>query len=175
MTLMSKCPMTGAALLAQLEPLHARAYGWALHCCGGNADAAEEVLQIAYGRVGQGRAAFGERAELKTWWFGVVRLIAQEQRRRAFWRLEKLRTWFSTGGRLGAEAPTAEPVENEPLRAALAQLPARQREVLHLVFYQDLSVTAAAEAMRISAGSARQHYERGKARLRTLLTAHEPA
>jgi RNA polymerase sigma factor (sigma-70 family) len=55
------------------------------------------------------------------------------------------------------------------LHAALGQLPERQRETLHLVFYQDMSIAEAAEVMEISIGSARTHYERGKARLRSLL------
>lgn len=52
---------------------------------------------------------------------------------------------------------------------ALSRLPARQRETLHLVFYQDLSLSEAAEVMNISIGSARRHYERGKKRLREAL------
>jgi RNA polymerase sigma factor (sigma-70 family) len=54
-------------------------------------------------------------------------------------------------------------------RQALMQLPARQRETLHLVFYQDLSLSEAAEVMNVSVGTARQHYERGKKRLREAL------
>jgi hypothetical protein len=54
------------------------------------------------------------------------------------------------------------------------QLPARQAEVLHLVFYQDLTINEAANVMRVGIGSARQHYERGKARLRTLLQPGSP-
>ena len=52
---------------------------------------------------------------------------------------------------------------------ALAELPARQRETLHLVFYQDLSLSEAAEVMSISIGSVRRHYERGKKRVREAL------
>jgi len=57
------------------------------------------------------------------------------------------------------------------LIAALQKLSARQRDVLHLVFYQDLTIADAAAVLGVSIGSARIHYERGKARLRQLLGA----
>jgi RNA polymerase sigma-70 factor (ECF subfamily) len=59
------------------------------------------------------------------------------------------------------------------LRAALAELPERQRAVLHLVFYQDLTIREAAHVLEVSLGTARVHYERGKKRLRDLLAETE--
>jgi RNA polymerase sigma-70 factor (ECF subfamily) len=45
----------------------------------------------------------------------------------------------------------------------------RQQDVLHLVFYQGLTVEEAAHVMAVSVGAARTHYARGKARLAELL------
>ena len=59
------------------------------------------------------------------------------------------------------------------LRGELAALPARQREVLHLVFYGGLSIREASEVMKVSLGTARTHYERGKSRLRERLGVEE--
>ncbi len=51
------------------------------------------------------------------------------------------------------------------LAAALAGLATRQREVLHLVFDQELTIEEAAVVMGVGLGTARQHYERGKRNL----------
>jgi RNA polymerase sigma-70 factor (ECF subfamily) len=55
------------------------------------------------------------------------------------------------------------------LLKALAVLSARQRQVLHLVFYQDLTIEEAAQILNLNLGTARTHFERGKRQLRKML------
>jgi RNA polymerase sigma factor (sigma-70 family) len=166
----------------QLEALHPDAFGWALHCCGGDHSRAEEVLQNAYLKAAAGRVFFSGASSFKTWWFGVIRFTAHEEFRRLRYReslLVKLLNQLAGDQHDPRPSPSRQVELDEQtvqLRAALAQLPARQAEVLHLVFYQDLSISEAAAIMKIGLGSARQHYERGKTRLSSLLqtnSAHE--
>jgi len=72
-------------LVNALEPLHADAYGWALHCCEGAHAEAADVLQNAYLKVIRGKVVWHGLSNLKPWWFGVIRFSArEEQRRRRF-------------------------------------------------------------------------------------------
>lgn len=128
------------------------------------------MLQEAYLRVLDGRARFAGQASVKTWLFAVIRRTAREQNRRHWLRAALIERWLQ---RESTSAPSSVPEPtlgdgdgNERLRAALATLSPRQQAVLHLVFYQDLTIEEAAGLLSISLGSARTHFERGKARLR---------
>ena len=137
---------------------------------------AEEVLQQAYLKVLDGRARFGERSAFRSWLFGVVRRTAAERR-----RAHAIRSVFLDRWRVRATVESRAP--DDPLNVvvadargrelvqALGLLSDRQRDLLHLVFYQDLTIEQAAEAMGLRLGTARTHYERSKARLRDLLGA----
>jgi RNA polymerase sigma factor (sigma-70 family) len=171
-------------LLDQLAALQADAFRWAVTCCAGDPAAGEDVLQESYIKVATGRATFAEKSSLKTWWLAVVRHTAAEHLRRdRRWRriADVFRDWISSLSN-GASAEAQEPLGSTPvnadqLAAALRQLPSRQAEVLHLVFQQSLSLSETATVLGISVGSARQHYERAKKRLRQLLStalAHPP-
>lgn len=156
-------------LKAELERLHSASFGWALSCCRQNRSDAEEVLQMVYLKILQGKALYRGESKLQTWLFAVIRKTAISERRKQL--LRSLNSIVSPGTRADAE-PESEFDRSEMQRQfqkALAKLPARQRETLHLVFYQDLSLSEAAEVMNVSVGSARRHYERGKKRLREAL------
>ena len=156
-----------------LEALHPACFGWALGCCRWNREEAEDVLQTVYLKVLDGRARFDARSSARTWLFAVIRRTAAERRRRQ-WLVDLLPVRLLLLQPEPASAPDPESLADasqvsEQLRTALLALSARQRELLHLVFYQDLSIEEAAAIIGISIGSARTHYHRGKARLRHLL------
>jgi len=165
--------MTGEPVERRLEELHPASAGWALSCCRWDREEAEEVLQMTYLKILDGRARFDDRSSFKTWLFGVIRRTAAERRRSRWLRSAASLRWRDARPS-PAPVPTPESLlgaseTSRSLRAALQALPARQREVLHLVFYQDLTIEEASRVLGISLGSARTHYHRGKAGLQTRL------
>lgn len=160
-------------LKAELEKLHDASFGWAMSCCRHNHAEAEEVLQSVYLKILEGKARYGGECKLQTWLFSVIRKTAISERRKTLVRtLANIPNGFSNG-EVGPEVEIERSQMQQRFRLALENLPRRQRETLHLVFYQDLSLREAAEVMGVSIGSARRHYERGKQHLRQALDAEE--
>ncbi len=154
-----------------LIALHPASFGWAMVCCRQNRDLAEDVLQIVYVRVLNEQARFDGKSAFRTWLFAVIRNTARSEQR---WWSRIVRLDFKS---LAMHSGSAESFERgidgaddlAAVRAALAQLPERQREVIHLVFYEDRTIEQAAGVMQVGVGSARQHYARGKDALRKSL------
>jgi RNA polymerase sigma-70 factor (ECF subfamily) len=164
--------MDDVELRLQLERVHADCFGWAMSCCGRNRDDAEEVLQTVYLSVLDGRARYDARSSFRTWLFGVIRRTAASERRRAWLRgllVEREAGSFASDAFVAPDLEVESEARRDGLRHALTQLSERQRQVLQLVFYHDLTVEEAAAVMRVSVGSARTHYARGKANLAAML------
>lgn len=162
---------------AELARHHGVAYGWALSCCEWERVTAEDVLHTSYLKVLEGRARFGGRSSFKTWLFAVIRRTAGEYRRRHLARrilpLPRANGRPETVAPGGVEDALVRSETATRLRAALRALPRRQRELMLLVFYQELTVAESASVLGISVGTARTHYQRGKQRLRKLLAGEE--
>ena len=162
-------------LKVELERLHVASFGWALSCCRHNHAEAEEVLQLVYLKILQGKACYRGECKLQTWLFSVIRNTAISERRKTLVRaLANIPNGFSNG-EVEPEVELERSQMQQQFRLALENLPRRQRETLHLVFYQDLSLREAAQVMGVSIGSARRHYERGKQQLRKAFDREEVA
>ena len=165
--------MVDRDLKQSLEELHPASFAWSVACCHGDRAEAEEVLQACYLKVLEGRARFGGRSALKTWFFSVIRRTALERQRRRRVRRALLLGWPDRVP-VGDDAPDphVEATRSERasrVLAALTRLSRRQRQILELVFYQDLTVAEAAGVLGVSVGSARTHYARGKKSLSAAL------
>lgn len=163
---------SAASFRDELERLHTASFGWALLCCDRNVDLAADALQTAYVRALSGQARFRGDANIKTWFFGIIRMVSREQRRK--------------GKPMEIVSADATPPErNTPPNAvhthareeamhlldAMKLLSDRQREVLHLVFYEEFSLRDAAALLGIGFGAASTHYDRGKKALLETLRA----
>src|SRR5690349_15450053 len=132
-------------LKAELEKLHPASFGWALSCCGQNRADAEEVLQTVYLKILQGKACYRGECKLQTWLFAVIRKTAITERRKQLLRtLKTIARGVAEKSDSVLETELERSEMQQRFKQALVQLPARQRETLHLVFYQDLSLSEAA-------------------------------
>lgn len=164
--------MNRADLEQQLEALHPASFAWALGLSGRDADEAQDVLQETYLKIFDGKARFEGRSTLKTWLFAVIRRTAAN-RRRLRW-LRDLRFVSAdvrdvADGGDSAERRVLLSERTSALLQALQRLARRQREVIELVFYHDMSVEEAAGVVGVSVGTARIHYHRAKQRLKAEL------
>lgn len=156
---------------AALRMHHAAAFAFALTCVRGDRPLAEDVCQESYTRVLSRRAVFGQKSSFKTWLFGVVRRVAYE-----LLRAEQRRR-LSPGSIPVAEAAQSASLDERMIasreasrvRTALQSLSPQQASVLHLVFYEEMTLEEAASVMSVTLGTARTHYHRGKVAMRAAL------
>ena len=150
-----------------LEAMHGQVFGWALSRSDYDRVVAEDLVQQAYFELLTGKARFDNKSSLKTFVFGVVQNLARSRFRRVASRLRLLRDHMS-----GAEEPSAEPIEpaeDSEIWPAVKALPARQRDIIELVFCRDLTIEEASKVMGVSIGTGRVHYDRAKKALRARL------
>lgn len=156
---------------------------------------AGQLYRYAYRRLGPGfaedavadtfAAAFARRTcfdavrgPVRPWLFGILARELAGHHRREEARLKAM-------ARMSGEAPTDEVADRVsadvtaqamrgPLAAALAALPERDRSVLLLVAWGDLSYDEVAEALRIPIGTVRSRLNRARRKVRTALGGVDP-
>jgi RNA polymerase sigma-70 factor (ECF subfamily) len=170
-------PSPAARVARWAEAYRLALYGYALRLVGDGA-LAEDIVQGAFVVALERSDATVPAASERAWLFGIARKLAARAfraRKGVLAVLSRAEPDFEAG-RLIDTAPAREEdgadqralgaERRHVLAGALQELPARQREVLFLVFNEGLTVDEAAHAMGISPGAARQHYHRAKEALR---------
>lgn len=155
--------------LSALEAIHGQVYGWALSRCNYDRAAAEDLMQQAYVELLSGNARFNNKSTLKTFVFSVVQNLAQGRFRRIATRLRLIRQYQQMPTEEAVE--WLEPGERGGVWPAVMALPARQRDIIELVFCRELTVAEASKVMGVSIGTGRVHYDRAKKALRSRLQA----
>ncbi len=135
----------------------------------GSHEEADEAAQVTFVRAWRGLERFRGEAALRTWLMRIVLNVARSARseRRPSDGLEDC----------AALADAAEPADErlrreqarQRVRAAVAALPPRQREVVALKVFSELSYSEVAAAMELTEGAVKAHLHQAVANLRRRL------
>lgn len=128
---------------------------------GNRADAEDVTQEVFLTLVRKGPATFREEEHAKAW---LLRVTAQRSN-----------NWFQAVHRRREAAleeaetlPAPSPAETEALEAVLA-LPAKLRAVVHLYYYEELSVAEIAQTLDLSQGAVKTRLSWARDRLRDIL------
>ena len=159
------------ALVALCEALHPQLVGTLTVACGSRA-VAEELTQETLLRVWTHWPRVRTLASPAGWAYRVALNLSRSWWRR---RLVERRVAATLQRDLAAQAVVAGPdPTGVTIRAAVAALPARQREAIALRYFADLSIEDAAAAMRCAPGTVKNLTTKARETLRaTLADAQE--
>ena len=118
--------------------------------------AAEDVTALAFERAYRRRRTFDRRrGEERAWLFGIARNAALDELRRRQ-RLARLAVEPADAAlEASDDDPDADvPLRRTAVRAALAQLPAREREIVALKFHAGMSNAELARVLGVSESNA---------------------
>lgn len=152
--------MTKFDLVPHLDPL--RRYARVL--ARGDAEA-DDLVQGALLRAFERRASFRDGANLRVWLMSILHnhFIDHTRSRRA--AMARDHAWAETNP--GFAPPEGEHVVRlEQLRRAFLALPAQQREALHLLAVEGLSVAEVSAILEIPVGTVMSRVGRARASLR---------
>jgi RNA polymerase sigma factor (sigma-70 family) len=138
---------------------------------------AEDLCQETFLRVLKGLPRFRKESSLKTWIFRIAHNAATDLFRAAPPEAEPLEACDLPAGSAGGPGPF-EAIEGAQLRtrveAAMKVLPDPPRSILHLFYWDDLSVAEIASVLNLPEGTVKTHLFRGRQTLRGSVQQHLP-
>lgn len=128
-----------------------------------NSSDAEDLVHDALLRAYERKETFRSGANLKAWLFTILHNLHIDRRRAEAVRRQDDVVDTEPAYPAGQE----DAVRLQQVRRAFMDLPAEQREALHLVAVEDLSYQQAADALGIPVGTLMSRLSRARARLRS--------
>jgi RNA polymerase sigma-70 factor (ECF subfamily) len=156
---------TAEQLQAQIPRM--RRYARAL---AGSREAADDLMQDTLERAWAKRSLWRPDSNLRAWLFAVMHnvFVNAVKRTRPMASLDELsEDGHAEPASSGSSAETDAALRD--MRAALAQLPLEQRQVVLLVGLEQLTYAEAAQALEVPIGTVMSRLSRGRDRLRQLL------
>jgi len=147
--------------LAALMDLHGEGLMRYLVSITGSRDMAQDAFQDTWVRVAEKAHTFNASHDFAPWLFRIARNRALDLLRR-----EKFRRVLGLDEAVPAAAdPTVDFLERQNVRAAMARLPVRHREILGLRFYLDKSYEELAALLRLPLGTVKSRLNRALEKL----------
>ena len=120
---------------------------------------ADDVFQEVFLRYLKSAPHFASEEHRKAWLLRVTINCSK-----TLWAAARLRAWQPL-----PDGAAAAPAEQADLRFALLQLPAKYRAVIHLFYYEDLSIEQIAAILHRKPSTVRTQLTRARYRLKELL------
>lgn len=155
------------ALVAQIGSLRA----FAVSLCG-DRDRADDLVQETLFKAWNHIDSFKEGTNLKAWLFTILRNTYFSERRKRKREVEDADGKYAA--RLAGAPEQHGHMDMKDFHAALAQLPADQREALVLVGAAGFSYEEAAEISDCAVGTIKSRVNRARSRLADMLQLNEP-
>lgn len=127
-----------------------------------NAEDANDVVQDAFIQYHTSNKQFSDEEHLRAWLFRVAINKAKDINR-SFWRKNKA-SLEECSKEISFETPEEEFIFEEVMK-----LPEKYRIVIHLFYYEDMSIREIAEIFKISEGNTKMRLSRGRSLLRDVL------
>lgn len=160
--------MTNEEFEKELEELHEKSYCWALSLCH-DPNLAEDILQDAYVKALNSLSQFKQNSSFKTWLFTIIRNTSYDNLKKVSNRKRideyslKDEKMYHTSSQ---EMRLRKKKDNEVAQALILNLSRREKEVIELIVYQDLTLKEAAHIMGVTVGSVSSYLKRAKASLK---------